>query len=280
MIWSLSVPCDKSDWRRGWDRGGREEEMEGITISIFGLDRVRREREGREETSGEEGRPMIDIELIRIIVGGGEDCKGLKINKNGGWESETDGAERGDQITRPDRTMRGFGRTDGLRTDFGERTSRLIFMSSSHDLSTPSIPPRVVSKAPAQFLPPHSLRLFCGKDFSVVRRVENLGNPRARKKRSYSRVAPRFFWGKRFFPGQIFGHTRTRVCPIPSFPESFFHNLVKEERLGQRSHAFLSDKAKKKLVMAFPLFRRTFLCCSLGQTVIGEIDIERRPFPS
>ena len=31
--------------------------------------------------------------------------------------------------------------------------------------------------------------------------------------------------------------------------------------------------------MAFPLFRRTFLCCSLGQTVIGEIDIERRPFP-
>ena len=59
-------------------------------------------REGREETSGEEGRPMIDIELIRIIVGGGgEDCKGLKINKNGGWESETDGAERGDQITRP-----------------------------------------------------------------------------------------------------------------------------------------------------------------------------------
>ena len=65
-----------------------------ITISIFGLDRVRREREGREETSGEEGRPMIDIELIRIIVGGGgggEDCKGLKINKNGGWESETDG---------------------------------------------------------------------------------------------------------------------------------------------------------------------------------------------
>ena len=89
MIWSLSVPCDKSDWRRGWDRGGREEEMEGITISIFGLDRVRREREGKEETSGEEGRPMIDIELIRIIVGGGggEDCKGLKINKNGGWES-------------------------------------------------------------------------------------------------------------------------------------------------------------------------------------------------
>ena len=70
---------------------------------------MRREREGREETSGEEGRPMIDIELIRIIVGGGEDCKGLKINKNGGWESETDGAERGDQITRPDRTMRGFG---------------------------------------------------------------------------------------------------------------------------------------------------------------------------
>ena len=68
--------------------------MEGITISIFGLDRVRRGREGREETSGEEGRPMIDIELIRIIVGGGEDCKGLKINKNGGWESETaDGAE-------------------------------------------------------------------------------------------------------------------------------------------------------------------------------------------
>ena len=45
---------------------------EKITISIFGLDRVRREREGREETSGEEGRPMIDIELIRIIVGGGE----------------------------------------------------------------------------------------------------------------------------------------------------------------------------------------------------------------
>ena len=58
--------------------------MEGITISIFGLDRVRRGRDGREETSGEEGRPMIDIELIRIIVGGGgEDCKGLKINKMG-----------------------------------------------------------------------------------------------------------------------------------------------------------------------------------------------------
>ena len=74
--------------------------MEGITISIFGLDRVRREREGREETSGEEGRPMIDIELIRIIVGGGggQDCKGLKINKNGGWESETDGVEPSEEI--------------------------------------------------------------------------------------------------------------------------------------------------------------------------------------
>ena len=72
--------------------------MEGITISIFGLDRVRREREGREETSGEEGRPMIDIELIRIIVGGAEDCKGLKINKNGGWESETDGVEPSEEI--------------------------------------------------------------------------------------------------------------------------------------------------------------------------------------
>ena len=225
MIWSLSVPCDKSDWRRGWDRGGREEEMEGITISIFGLDRVRREREGREETSGEEGRPMIDIELIRIIVGGGggEDCKGLKINKNGGWESETDGAERGDQITRPDRTMRGFGRTDGLRTDFGERTSRLIFMSSSHDLSTPSIPPRVVSKAPAQFVPPHSLCLFLRERFFRWFGALRIWGIRGReKKRSYSRVAPRFFWGKRFFPGQIFGHTHTD----PSLPDSLLPRVL------------------------------------------------------
>ena len=38
---------------------------------------------------------MIDIELIRIeepreVEGSIEDCKGLKINKNGGWESETE----------------------------------------------------------------------------------------------------------------------------------------------------------------------------------------------
>ena len=44
--------------------------MEGITISIFGLDRVRREREGKEETSGEEGRPMIQCSNgIRIFAG-------------------------------------------------------------------------------------------------------------------------------------------------------------------------------------------------------------------
>ena len=71
MIWSLSVPCDKSDRRRdGNERdggGGGEQEIEGITISIFGLDRVREEgRETSGERRAEEGRPMIDIELIRI----------------------------------------------------------------------------------------------------------------------------------------------------------------------------------------------------------------------
>ena len=91
MIWSLSVPCDKSDRRRhGNERdggGGGEQEIEGITISIFGLDRV--SEEGREtigEQRGEEeadDRYRTDKNRPRWI-GGREDCKGLKINKNGG----------------------------------------------------------------------------------------------------------------------------------------------------------------------------------------------------
>ena len=133
---------------------------------------------------------------------------------------------------RPDRTMRGFG-----STDFGERTSRLIFMSSSHDRARDhsTLLLRLLSSGRfesdyAILTPTLTLSLarclFCGKDFFGVWRFENLGNPRARKKRSYSRVS-RFFWGKRFFPGQIFGHTRTGrttdpACrPIPSFPSPF-----------------------------------------------------------
>ena len=85
---------------------------------------------------------------------------------------------------------------------------------------------RVVSKATAQFfLPPLSLTaFFAGKIFSVVWRFENLGNPRARKKPSYSRVSLDSFGENDFFPGQIFGHTRTDLArrPIPSsFPSPF-----------------------------------------------------------
>ena len=84
MIWSLSVPCDKSDRRReGNERdggGGGEQEIEGITISIFGLDRVREEgRETSGERRAEEGRPMIDIELIRIVRGGSEGGRIAKV---------------------------------------------------------------------------------------------------------------------------------------------------------------------------------------------------------
>ena len=81
----------------------------------------------------------------------------------------------------------------------------------------------------------------------AFRRLENLGNPRfrARKKPSYSRVASLDSFGENdFFPGQIFGHTRT---DLSSFPSPFSITWSSE---GGRSHAFLSDKAKKKLVMA------------------------------
>ena len=90
MIWSLSVPCDKSDRRRARNKretggdggGGGEQEIEGITISIFGLDRGR--EGGRETSSGEQRgrRPMIDIELIRIVRGGRREEGGLQRFEN------------------------------------------------------------------------------------------------------------------------------------------------------------------------------------------------------
>ena len=102
-------------------------------------------------------------------------------------------------------------------------------MSSSHDLSTPSIPPQVVSKAPAQFVPPHSLCLFCGKDFFGGSALGEFGESAGEKKSEVIPASPLDSFGENdFFPAKyLVTHTRTRVCPIPSFPESFFHNLVK-----------------------------------------------------
>ena len=95
MIWSLSVPCDMSDrgietrWRRARDRGNHDKHI--WTRSSEG---ARREREGREtsERRAEEAddRYRTDKNRPREVEGSIEDCKGLKINKNGGWESETE----------------------------------------------------------------------------------------------------------------------------------------------------------------------------------------------
>ena len=150
-------------------------------------------------------------------------------------------------------------------------------MSSSHDLSSPLRPSSGrFESACAIRTPTLTLPFLRERFFRWFGALRIWGIRGREKKRSYSRVAPRFFWGKRFFPGQIFGHTHgPESARFPPSPSPFSITWSRG-----RSHAFLSDKAKKKLVMAFPLFRRTFLCCSLGQTVIGEIDIERRPFPS
>ena len=149
-------------------------------------------------------------------------------------------------------------------------------MSSSHDLSTTSIPPRVVSKAPAQFVPPHSLCLFCGKYFFGGSALGEFGESAGEKKSEVIPASPLDSFGENdFFPAKYLVTHGPESARFPPSPSPFSITWSRG-----RSHAFLSDKAKKKLVMAFPLFRRTFLCCSLGQTVIGEIDIERRPFPS
>ena len=135
-----------------------------------------------------------------------------------GSRRRTDRAERGDQITRPDRTMRGFGRV-GRRTDFGERTSRLIFMSSSHDLSTP----RVVSKAPAQFVPPHSLLrcLFCGKDFFGGSALGEFGESAGEKKAKLFPRRPSILLGKTIFSRpNIWSHTD------PSLPDSLLPRVL------------------------------------------------------
>ena len=158
-------------------------------------------------------------------------------------------------------------------------------MSSSHDLSSPPLCPSLLGSFRKRLRNsyPHTHffgAFFAGKIFSVVRRVENLGNPRARKNEVIPASPLDSFGENDFFPAKyLVTHTRTLPPPSASarFPPSPSPFSITWSR--GRSHAFLSDKAKKKLVMAFPLFRRTFLCCSLGQTVIGEIDIERRPFP-
>ena len=133
--------------------------------------------------------------------------------------------------------MREFVRRSvARRTDFGERTSRLIFMSSSHDRASeresilpPPSPPRVVSKAPEQFLPPHSPPFFAGKIFwrFGAWKIWGIRVFGREKTKLFPRRVSRFFWGKRFFSRpNIWSHTDR-----PSFlPKSFFHNLVKRGR--------------------------------------------------
>ena len=155
------------------------------------------------------------------------------------------GAERGDQITRPDRTMRGFGRPDG-RTDFGERTSRLIFMSSSHDLSTPSIPPRVVSESACAIRTPTLTLPFLRERFFRWFGAWRIWGIRGREKSEVIPASPLDSFGENdFFPAKYLVTHGPESARLPPSPSPFSITWSRG-----RSHAFLSDKAKKKLVMA------------------------------
>ena len=119
-------------------------------------------------------------------------------------------------------------------------------MSSSHDLSTPSIPPRVSSKAPAQFLPPHSLCLFLRERFFRWFGALRIWGIRGREKTKLFPRRPSILLGKTIFSRpNIWSHTDPASARFPPSPSPFSITWSRG-----RSHAFLSDKAKKKLVMA------------------------------
>ena len=151
-------------------------------------------------------------------------------------------------------------------------------MSSSHDLSSPlrpSLSGRFESAC--AILTPTLTVPFLRERFFRWFGAWRIWGIRGREKTKLFPRRPSILLGKTIFSRpNIWSHTHgPESARFPPSPSPFSITWSRG-----RSHAFLSDKAKKKLVMAFPLFRRTFLCCSLGQTVIGEIDIERRPFPS
>ena len=77
---------------------------------------------------------------------------------------------------------------------------------------------RVVSKATAQFfLPPLSLTaFFAGKIFSVVWRLENLGNPRARKNQVIPASLSILLGKTIFFPAKYLV-THGRTLPAARF---------------------------------------------------------------
>ena len=108
---------------------------------------------------------------------------------------------------RPDRTMRGFG-----STDFGERTSRLIFMSSSHDLSSPQPRPSLLGSFRKRLRNsyPHTHffgAFFCGKDFFGGSALGEFGESAGEKK---TKLFPRLsiLLGKTIFSRpNIWSHT-------------------------------------------------------------------------
>ena len=125
---------------------------------------------------------------------------------------------------RPDRTMRGFG-----STDFGERTSRLIFMSSSHDRGGERDPSTLLLRLSSgrfesdyAILTPTLTRLltfFCGKKIFLVFGALRIWGIRGREKNEVIPASLDSFGENDFFPAKyLVTHGQTFLPSQVLFP--------------------------------------------------------------